>query len=522
MAKSPLEVIFEFCDISQEHIDYARKTLYKYKDDPVVSLICTIINENADAVSRLNELFSEVGLDTYSLVYPLIIPSPNSPTELRVYPNIIIDDHTSLSGISTTYCQGQLKTFLKQYDEEMADEKKQQRWVPQDRAEKRLLEFIDMPTARALTRYIFTDGKLADHQIRDYAEAIDTNRKPLELVFCEKPEDYTTMYASGPHSCMAFNAQERANWEFMKAEGLCPTSWYHWNEYTSGVYATKGGKVTARTILFKRPEDKNWEWVRIYASNDEIRKKFIQSLAELGIKQCAKAAIDPDFSFIVPGIKKGAVWAAPWPYIDSPIPCGHTSGTPWNVSFNKDTHEFTFYFNDKKYISVVPRSGHIISSDYVTIECSSCKKVIKKGEMLDVRVDHEYHIFCSDMCAATEGFVKVVEGTGNMVYKQYTEDMVDCADGGPFVKFSTIKAAQDNGYHPKMDELSIFPEETDYRMTGNGSYIGDASRGIFRYIMSGFEQHSREDSIVGSKVPIKLNTPVKIVEYNEDRLYVEA
>ncbi len=511
-------MIFEFSNISQEHIDYARKTLYKYKDDPVANLVCTIISENSAAVKRMNTLLAEVSVTYIPTSYPLIIPSPNSPTELRVYPNIIIDDHSSLDSISTTYCQSQLKTFLTQYDEDIADEKRKQKWVPQDRAEKRLLEFVDMPTARALGRYVFTDGKLKDHQIRDFAEAIDTNRKPLELVFCKTPEDYVTMYGSGPHSCMGFSAAEKDNWAFLKPENLCPTSWYHWNEYTGGVFALKNGKVIARTILFKSEGDKDWSWVRIYASNDEVKKKFLQSLAEQGITQCQRPTIKEGYKFTVPGIKKGSVWAAPWPYIDSPIPCSHSTGQSWNVTYDKNTYEFTFYFNNKKYDVVQSRSGHIISSDYSTMECSSCGKVIKKNEVLNVRVDHEYYIFCSDTCAVTEGFVKVVDGTGTMVFKQYSDELVDCQENS-FVKFSTIKAASDNGLYPIMDERGILPEETDYRVTGNGTNIVNDERKMFRVLSTGFEHTNR---IEISKVPFKINTAKKVVEYNEDRLFVEA
>ena len=525
MAKSPLEVIFGFCNIDQEHIDFVKKTLYKYKDDPVVNLVCTIINENSAQIKRLNELFTEANPDRgqdwgVSRTWPLIIPSPNSPTELRVYPNIILDDHNSLEGISSTYCQSQLKTFLTEYEADIADKKKKQRWLPQERAEKRLLEFIDMPTARALQRYVFTDGKLKDHQVRDFAEAIDSCRKPLELIFTEKPEDYLTMYATGPHSCMAMGAAERQHWEFLKAEGLAPTSWYHYSDLFNGVYAVKGKTVIARTILFKGKEDKNWSWVRVYASNDAVRKKFISTLAEQGIQQCKKAVIPTGYNFTVPGIRKGSVFAAPWPYIDAPIPSPHSDGSQWHVKFNKNDNSFTFYFKNPKLDVVNSRSGHVISSDYSTMECTSCGKVIKRNEALNVRIEHEYHIFCSDTCAGNEGFVRVIEGTGNYVFKQPEPDFID-VEGNEMIKFSTEKAAGDQGYHPMMEQIGIFPEETYIKVLHTGYQIRNDEGKYFICRTSGHELNNHDLQRV-SKVPLRMLPSKKLVEYNEDKLFAVA
>jgi hypothetical protein len=518
MAKSPLEVVFEFCNIDQEHIDHVKKTLYKYKDDPVVNLVCTIINENAAGVTRFNELLTEANASTIK-TWPLIIPSPNSPTELRVFPNIILDEHNSLEGISSSYCNSQLKTFLTDYDADMADEKRKQKWTPYDRAEKRLLEFLDMPTARALTRYVFTDGKLKDNQIRDFAEAIDAARKPMELIFTETPQDYYTMYATGPNSCMSMNtAQERANWEFLKEAGMAPTSWYHYCQYTTGVYALKAGKVAARTILFKGENDKNWGWIRIYASNDEMRKKFIDSLAEQGIIQCQKPVIPQGYSFNVPGSRKGSVWAAPWAYLDAPLPSGHHTGEQWHVKFNKEDNSFTYFFNDNKYDLVNSRSGHIISSDYSTISCTSCGKVIKKGASLNIRMEHEYHIFCSDVCATVEGFVKVIEGTGNTAYKMPDDSMIT-VDGSPLIRFSTMQAAKDHDYHPMMEEPGIFPEEGGLQVC-KSACLTDATGKYYSIRRTGFENVN--DYAISSKVPFKLNPAKKVVEYHEDRLFSEV
>lgn len=528
MAKTPdnvLEILMDFCNISPEYIEHAKKTLYKYKDDPVVNLICNVVIENATNVNRLQDLIIEAGINKEYIAktYPLIIPSPNAPTELRVFPNIILDNHTELSNISPITCQSYLKTFLVEYEADMADDKKKQRWTPQERAEKRILEFIDMPTARALQRYMLTDGRLKDHHIRDYAEAIDSCRKPLELIFTERPEDYYTMYATGPHSCMASSAAERANWEFLKAEGLAPTSWYHYNKYTTGVYAVKAGKVIARTILFKGDNDKNWSWVRIYSTNDEIRKKFTQTLAEHGINQCVKPIIPEGYNFTIPGIKKGSVYAAPWAYLDNPLPSEHVSGHTWNVKFNKEDNNFTFFFNTAKYDKVQSRSGHIISSDYSSIECTSCGKVIKKNQsVINIRVEHEYHIFCSDNCAAVEGYVRAIDGTGNYSYKLPDNNMIELKDNN-MLRFTTLKAARACGFLPVIEELGVFPEETNLKLVSSGFDIADSEGNLYFVPKTGQELSSiTKHSLSLSKIPFKVNSPKKVVTFEEDKLFATA
>jgi hypothetical protein len=515
MAQSPLEVIFEFCDISQEHVDFVKKTLYKYKDDPVVNLLCGILHENSVQNIRMQELFSETNFPIPK-TYPLIIPSPNSPNELRVYPNIILDNHDTLDNVSPTYCQSHLKTFLTAYDTDMAGEKSKQKWS-QERAEKRLLEFIDYPTARALQRYVFTDGALKDHNIRDCATNIDNNRKPMELIFCKTPQDYAIMYGSGPHSCMADSAANKINWQFLKEEGLCPASWYHYCEYTTGVYVLKNGKVAARSVLFKGPNDKNWTWVKIYPNDSETNTKFQNALAEQGITRCIKPEIPNGYTFTIPGIRKGAVFAAPWPYLDSPIPSPHANGQSWNIQYNNDTHEFIFHFNSPKYDGVRDRSGHIISSDYSTMECTCCGKVIKKNEALNIRIEHDYHVFCSDNCAALEGFVKVCEGTGNMVYKQDEEGLIPVY-GSSLIKFSTLQAARDNGYYPTMIENGIFPEDNNFQVSRDGLQFKNAEGQRFMAPNTGLELE--KELMASSKVPFRTLTAKKVVEYNEEKLFV--
>ena len=81
-----------------------------------------------------------------------------------------------------------LEKVAEEYEADILNEKKKQKWDSLERVEKYLNEYLDMPTARALTRYVFKSGQLKDDQIRGLADIIDSIRKPLELIFTEKPE----------------------------------------------------------------------------------------------------------------------------------------------------------------------------------------------------------------------------------------------------------------------------------------------------------------------------------------------
>jgi hypothetical protein len=443
--------------------------------------------------------------------------SPNSKTELRVFPNIIVNTYSQINTVSSINCAEILKSFLEAYDADMQREDTKQKWVPTDRAESRLTTHLDMPTARALTRYIFgTKTSLKDAQIRDFAEAVDLARRPMELIYAEKPEDFVTMYGSGPKSCMSFDGDNENRWSLLRNNKWCPSSLYAFFPYTKGVYVMKNGKVAARTILFMNPNhDKNWKYIRIYSDNPEVTDHFVRSLAESGIHKADRCAIEPKFSFVVPGLKTDVGYVAPWPYLDSPLPRGENE---WKVSFDNTTKEFTFYYKNSDQATLINRGNYIQSRDYMVLKCSTCDKTIqltgRNGSMAILETEGD-HIFCSDECAIEGGYVRIIDGTGRNMYKLPTNDMIN-VHGSSFIKCSTLKAAQDNGYFPVVEELGVFPEENDLVVSPSGYNFSDGSGNFYRYVgMDDIARVINERRYI-SKVPFKIANTAKVVEFNSE------
>ena len=195
-----LDTIIKLCNISEEDKDFLVKNLFKYKDNFVINTTCSIIQEhsknNAIFFNTLLEINPTIPIPS---VCPLIIFSPDNLNTLRVFPNILLNNGNSdFSSITSSNYNPWLTSFIEEYENDIAHDKRKQKWENNDTVEKYLNAYLDMPTARALTRYVFPNDALKADQIRDLANAIDIFRKPLELTFVETPEDFVTMYGSGP------------------------------------------------------------------------------------------------------------------------------------------------------------------------------------------------------------------------------------------------------------------------------------------------------------------------------------
>jgi hypothetical protein len=211
-------------------------------------------------------------------------------------------------------------------------------------------------------------------------------------------------------------------------------------------------------------------------------------------------------------LKDGGVYAAPWPYFDNI----NRGAEYWNVAFDKDTHEFKIQFGPSKYLSVNNRSGHIISSDYSTLECSSCGNPINMKKAV-IPVEAGEHVFCSDNCAASYGYHRVIQGTGATIYKRLTEEMISMKDDS-FIKFSTIKAAHDCGYFPFIEELGVFPEENDYKVVSTGELHIKSYDGLSFFAKDNMRLGL---SFNPNKVPFNITDTKKEVQFNEEELVMD-
>jgi hypothetical protein len=518
MAADFLDVILEHCNISLEQKDFIVNKLFKYKNNPIVESACNVVRSYAEGHAKFLTMCREANIPIREdLEWPLIIAIPDNPTTLRVFPNIILNTHTGLENVNSSTCTITLKKFLEDYEADIAHDKKKQKWEPQERVEKYLNEYLDMQTSTVLARFIFTDGSVKASTLRDYAERIDDIRKPLELIFAEKPEDFVTMYGSGPQSCMAYSAGDRQTWLFLEEKyNLCPASWYAYYPKTKGVYSVKAGKVVARVILFQE-KDNNWYYGRVYSTNPEVDHNFRSTLELNGIRQLSTGLHTPQsgIELTIPGVMKNSTtYAIPWPYFDN-IPRGEIN---WYAKFDKTTNEFTIQYKPSKLVPINNRSGHLISTDYFTLECSSCGNIISR-QLNTLPVEAGEYVFCSDNCAASMDYCKVIEGSGAASYKKLTEDMIEVKDD-PYSKFSTFKAAQDCGYLPCIEELNIFPEENDYKVINRGDVRADNAIGE-RFLCLNPTKLG-PINFTPNKVPYVISGHNKVIEYNEEEFMVEV
>jgi len=316
---------------------------------------------------------------------------------------------------------------------------------------------------------------------------------------------------------MAYSAGDRQTWLFLEEKhNLCPASWYAYYPKTKGVYSIKAGKVVARVIIFQEKDNK-WYYGRVYSTNTEVDQKFRSTLELNGIRPLATGLHTPqsEIEITIPGVMKNSTtYAIPWPYFDN-LPRGDTN---WFAKFDKATHEFTIQYRPSKLTPINNRSGHLVSTDYFTLECSSCGNMISR-QRDTLPVEAGEHVFCSDNCAASMDYYRVIEGSGAVSYKKLTDDMIEVKDD-PFSKFSTLKAAQDCGYLPCINELNIFPEENDYKVVNRGE--SNITNALGERFMCLNPTRLGPISFTSNKVPYVISGHNKVVEYNEEEFMVEV
>ena len=242
--------ICDMVDAPQDLRDEYNAYFDKFEAHPLADILIEQLNSSMDSMVRLQELFSSVNNVLYQEFInqqkPIIILHPTDPTLLRVYDNMILSagNAESFKDITVLELGDTFKALLAGYDLDMSGKipGSQAKWETKDRILKRLTSYTDMPTARVLSRYTNFDVKYppATHTtIRDFAAAIDEARKPMELTFAEKPEDFCIMYGSGPSSCMSVHGGNSSRFKWMFDHNFCPASFYAYFPYTRGALCIK-------------------------------------------------------------------------------------------------------------------------------------------------------------------------------------------------------------------------------------------------------------------------------------------
>lgn len=472
--------IFDKVDLDQGLRAEFFKQFFQYAENPVALEAINIISANEEALQQTIDIFANLPGDIVDYwtkqVRPYMIFTPGKLDHIRVFPNIIVNavPFTRLKDISVTSIVTVIGKLLEQYEDDMSGRipKANEKWATPERISKRLNQFVDYPTAQALTNQLNMGDNYKDDVIRDLAVKIDTMRKPMELLFADKPEDFVVMYGQkGVHSCMA----HKDSWNFMKDAGHTATSFYAYFPYTRGAYLMKNGSVIARVILyadkdadisdcgypnFNKSTIEKWYYGCPYTANPEANNELMKALKSRGYKSLANAVgargnhfVPPNtMEFVMPGIKHGNHYSIPFPYFDNM----DYHGSGFCAAYNNKTHEFVITYTDKD--GNIPnhhQTGYLSSADYITKKCDHCGYTQGRLQRNWISTEDD-HIYCSQECA-TKADYSIVWNTEHAIWIKIgnPENFVQATDGK---LFTNAKAAYNHGYYmPAIYALA--PEE---------------------------------------------------------------
>jgi hypothetical protein len=503
-AKAILEKIFNLCeDITSEEKQKLYLYCFKYVDHPVIEATLAKIKVLAPKVTEflnmLNQCSKNISsaYNKYTTDKQVLIVVPNDPTMLRIYKNITINGTKDLNN-ANSMSPDILSSFIKEYEADIYRDKK---WAD---INKRLDEYEDMPTARALARYANLGLDPQSATLRDLAIRMDEYRKPMEIKFADTPEDFYIMYGSGPHSCMGYKASNVSSWKHLTDNKMYPSSWYSYYPKTRGAYVIKGNTVLARAILFKQP-DGSYRYGRIYYTATEYIGKFQSSLKAMGITQQIghhKPSINTEF--YIPGIavKGSNTKYAPWPYFDDIDPV-------FSVEWEKEKNRFRITHSarsvNKNGVPQNGTNGFIRSCDYENAGmCDNCGRTGKMEHTHDGA-----RSFCTTACGVALGYRQITQGNGAARWEIPDEYHVKTTSG---LLFSTLQAAFDNGYYVTLNEGKV-PEEGDFIVSMEGtSYV--CQHGYYVRDREGFGYYPET-------FPIGAYKEMRNVEYDPEDTHVD-
>lgn len=399
---------------------------------------------------------------------PLIIPTPDDPTCLRVFQNIPLDvvEDDAVSSVCWVFYFNVLETFWQNYKKDQESVRKQG-WSPFSRGWRRIRTYEDIPTARVLARYTNLEkkGMVTSAQLRDIAAGIDEQRKPMDIIIAEKPEDYIDMYLSGPSSCMSYG---KGDWRWLTDEHKHhPCSFFAYHPYVKGVYALYKGVVCARTMIYQKP-DGVWYYGRLYNSNPKFGEKFEQTLKEKGYRWLGSHTdgnnkFRRDATFEIPGLKHGVEHAMPIPYCDN-------FGPGIKVTWDGIKKVFTVVCSadDMKYnIGYQSQSGFFYAGSLGGRRCSSCAAVENLNNRHHIETPDGQN-FCTAAHAQAHGFVWAYRSDANRVWVQNGIAVQDGVTGHWYTNLDVMKQY---GAFQAIINLDEEPEDEEEHFTVNGHIV---------------------------------------------------
>lgn len=360
----------------------------------------------------------------------LIVPHPKDATLLRVFINVKVSNtKLPMRYVSPICHQEVLKAFTTELRTDLASDATSKKWETTNRSWRRLKRYEDMPTIRALQRYTNIPKHIGEESLKSLAAAIDADRKPLEIIYAEKPEDFITMYASGPSSCMA-KGGEGGNFGFMLKKQVHPTSFFAFHPHTKGAYIMRGGQVAARAILYEdHAKPGKWIYGRVYALDAQVKEKFINALEKAGLTSLGAVDMRHNIlaytcEFNVPGyLYSGEDYFMPVPYFDN-----LRHDIPLMVKWDKEKKEFNLKCyadpKDRKDPSLkgymrldmgVTR-GYVMSNEMSECICAHCGISYNPRTARSACVAVDGAVFCCRTCAEAHSYVCAYRSDGAAVW----------------------------------------------------------------------------------------------------------
>lgn len=363
-----------------------------------------------------------------------------------------------------------------------------QKWSPSTRAISQVKRATKMRLGKFINTYVPSHG-LSDANLQKAITYIEEEYAPVVVKTCKTPEEIMEVYNGGPSSCMVNNGAR--SWGSVKE--FHPTMFYYYYPHSECVYISRGGKATARTIVY--PKEKHF--ARVYSNNQEDHKRLLEYLNNNGYTNGKEVYLAAEFE--IPGFvsSHGSVkdFACPAPYFDN------ICGNNLNISFDKERSVFVFRpaKNDAEKNFRASSSGIMWASELNNVACSCCG-AIKLSNKMHQASDGNY--YCSSKCLSRSGFTAAVRGDGAIEYIPKREAYIDPLCGE---SFTTARSCRDRGGNPVLT-AHYAPEVEDdenYSIGGNMVVYKDKY-----YQMSGddYQLLSRHKLVYNYRVKGLLNT----------------
>lgn len=425
----------------------------------------------------------------FAFTAPIMFGS--KPDTVRVFTNISMTGTASddiYKFCTPFFCYDEaLPDFLTKLKDDLADPRRAQAWATTNRAWRRLKRYEEMTIARAVSR--FSNAKelgIGDHLVRNMSQYIEDMRRPLEITYADKPEDFLIMYGSGPGSCMFVreDGDPRHNvehWRTLLTNKHCPTSFFAYHPHTRGAFITRGNRVVARCIVYETR--KGWRYGRVYPGGDMWSTKLVKMLEEAGTTQLTDS-FSRGCSFTMPGLKHATrdEWHAPMPYFDN------IAGS-FDIKFDQATKEFHVthceLYREGNYNNIDSTTGYINSRHYVRLTCDHCGEAFHPDNA--IHSDTDDRVFCSEAHARAEGLISAMRNDGSIIWTSRTPDVYESADG---FFFTNRRAAE--SICTSFQETVM--EENEYADLSYASHIV-----VFRHTSPDLSEHNI------SRVSVRIN-----------------